>query len=447
MAGDDDPTHWIVPTRGAKTLPAVEVLTGRGFVTGKSGSGKSNTASVIVEELLDAGFPLLIVDTEGEYYGLKAEYELLHVGADETHCDARVTADDAEKLAAVALEENVPVVLDVSDFLDGDAAADLIASVVRELYHREKSARKPFLLLIEELQEYLPQSGGSSELAELLERVAKRGRKRGLGMLGLSQRPSSVDKDFITQCDWMVWHRLTWKNDVDVVRNILGSEIATEIEGLDTGEAYLMTDWDEAVERVTFKRKRTHDAGATPGLEQFERPDLQSVSSDLLADFTDERGGSEPSTATTAGSEAESSTESEAESGSESVSADIPGGFDGATDAQSVDPATLDRDELIALVGRLRERNETLTRTVERLRTGERTAESQAAAAAPRAGQESVAPPAGPQPPSRPATRTGLSGTIVEFTALSLYLLQVCVYRVRLLGYRLRTGGTDDRER
>ena len=48
------------------SLPVVEVLTGRGVVLGKSGSGKSNSASVIVEELLDDGYPVLIVDVDGE---------------------------------------------------------------------------------------------------------------------------------------------------------------------------------------------------------------------------------------------------------------------------------------------------------------------------------------------------------------------------------------------
>jgi ABC-type glutathione transport system ATPase component len=48
------------------SLPVVEILTGRGFITGKSGSGKSNTASVVVEKLLSANFPVLVVDTDGE---------------------------------------------------------------------------------------------------------------------------------------------------------------------------------------------------------------------------------------------------------------------------------------------------------------------------------------------------------------------------------------------
>jgi hypothetical protein len=83
----------------------------------------------------------------------------------------------------------------------------------------------------------------------------------------------------------MLWHRLTWQNDIDVVRKVLGSEIADQVEDLDTGEGFLMTDWDESVERVQFKKKETHDAGATPGLESYERPDLKSVSQDLVREI------------------------------------------------------------------------------------------------------------------------------------------------------------------
>jgi hypothetical protein len=51
---------------------------------------------------------------------------------------------------------------------------------------------------------------------------------------------------------------------------------------MDDGEGFLMTDWGEAVRTVQFHRKETFDAGATPGLEDFERPDLRSVSDDLV---------------------------------------------------------------------------------------------------------------------------------------------------------------------
>jgi len=196
---DDDSTEHIpLDDAGDVTLPVVEVLTGRAFLTGKSGAGKSNSASVIAEELLDRGFPLLIVDTDGEYWGLKEQYEILHVGADE-ECDLQVGAEHAGKLAELALEDNVPIILDVSGFLDADEGDALVRETARELFQREKKRKKPFLMLVEEIHEYIP-------------------------------------ADFL----------------------------------------------DTDIERVQVRRKRTFDAGATPDLDDFERPDLKSVSGDLV---------------------------------------------------------------------------------------------------------------------------------------------------------------------
>jgi len=267
------------------TLPTVDILTGRAFLTGKSGSGKSNTASVVIEELLDAGFPVLIVDCEGEYYGLKEEYELLHAGADE-ECDIQVGPEHAEKLASLALDQNVPVILDVSGFLDEDASDELVRETARQLFVKEKKLKKPFLLVVEEVHEYIPEGAGMGETGRMLIKVGKRGRKHGLGVMGISQRPADVKKDFITQANWLVWHRLTWENDTKVVGRIVGSEYGEQVSELDAGEAFVQADWtDGAVSRIQFKRKRTFDAGATPGLDDFERPELKSVSDGLMDDL------------------------------------------------------------------------------------------------------------------------------------------------------------------
>ncbi|MFB6152486.1 MAG: helicase HerA domain-containing protein [Haloarculaceae archaeon] len=265
-------------------LPVVELLTGRGFVTGKSGSGKSNTASVVAEKLLDNGFGLLVVDIDGEYYGLKEEYEILHAGADE-ECDIQVTVEHAEKLASLALEQNVPIILDVSSFLDEAEARELLTEVSKHLFSKAKKRKQPFLVLVEEVHEYIPQKGSVGECGKMLIKISKRGRKHGLGVVGISQRPADVKKDFITQCDWLVWHRLTWNNDTKVVRRILDADYAEAVEDLDDGEGFLMTDWSESVRRVQFHRKQTFDAGATPGLDDFERPDLKSVSDDLVSEL------------------------------------------------------------------------------------------------------------------------------------------------------------------
>ncbi len=265
-------------------LPVVDLLTGRGFVTGKSGSGKSNSASVIAEKLLDRGFALLVVDIDGEYYGLKEQYEILHVGADE-ECDIQVGPEHADKIATLALENNVPIILDVSSYLDESEADELLKAIAHQLFTKEKKLKKPFLLIIEEIHEYIPEGGGLDECGRMLIKIGKRGRKHGLGIVGVSQRPADVKKDFITQCDWRCWHRLTWNNDTKVVRRVLSGTYAEAVESLADGEAFLRADWASEIRRVQFDRKQTFDAGATPGLEEFERPDLKPVDTDLVSEL------------------------------------------------------------------------------------------------------------------------------------------------------------------
>jgi hypothetical protein len=276
---------------GDVELPVIDVLSGRGFLTGKSGSGKSNSASVVFEELLDhpeGPYPFLVVDTDGEYWGLREEYELLHLGGDD-ECQARVGPEHAEWIAETVLVDRVPIILDVSGYadeggadVDSNIGRELLEEVATALFTKAKAHKQPMLFALEEIHEFIPEGGGLDSLGQRLIKVAKRGRKHGLGLMGMSQRPADVKKSFITQCDWLLWHRLTWNNDTNVVKNVLGSEYADAIEDFDDGEAWLMTDWDGDITRVCVRRKHTFDAGGRPGLEGIDRPDLKGVDEGLL---------------------------------------------------------------------------------------------------------------------------------------------------------------------
>ncbi|WP_103021497.1 ATP-binding protein [Salinibacter altiplanensis] len=269
------------PTR----LPIVDILTGRAFITGKSGSGKSNSASVVIEELLSEGHAVLIVDADGEYRGLKEQYEVLHVGAGEA-CDLQVGPEHSGRLAEIALTQNVPVVLDVSEYLDDEEARTLVQRTTDALYKKEADQRRPFLLVVEEVHEYLPEGPALDDVGQTLIRVAKRGRKRGLGLMGISQRPADVKKSFITQCDWLVWHRLTWDNDTKVVRRVVGSEAASAVQDLGDGESIVLSDWlEESPALVQWRRKDTVDLGATPGLGETEDVELKGISSDIVSEL------------------------------------------------------------------------------------------------------------------------------------------------------------------
>jgi hypothetical protein len=373
----------LLVTEDGITLPAEDVLTGRGFVTGKSGSGKSNTASVLVEELLEKDAPLLIIDTDGEYYGLKEQYEVLHLGASD-RADAVVEPSDAADIADLALAEGVPTVLDISGFLEGDTADRLVYEVAKHLFSQARDVRQPFLLLVEEVHEFVPEQGGLDDVGEMLVRVAKRGRKRGLGLCGLSQRPASVDKDFITQCDWIAWHRLTWANDTRVVDTILGGNYSTDVETLDDGEAFLMADWEQSIQRVQFRRKRTFDAGATPGFGESSTPDLKPIDPAWVERFqtesseapeaNDDLKRTEPEPPAAASEPSDGATDPSSETADEDESGDSSGGSDGSDSGGGTGSSSEDDSDSDSSTA-----NERSSRTPTKAKSSDPTADPQSA--------------------------------------------------------------------
>jgi len=88
-------------------------------VLGITGSGKTNTSAVILEEMLKYKYPMTIVDIDGEYWGLKQQFELLVVGKSK-NVDIEVNVEHARQIAEMSISKNIPVILDMSGFLYED---------------------------------------------------------------------------------------------------------------------------------------------------------------------------------------------------------------------------------------------------------------------------------------------------------------------------------------
>jgi len=271
-------------------LPVADALSGRSLVAGDAGSGTSNSAGVVCEKLLDRGHGMVVVDVDGEYHGLKETYEVLHVGADAA-CDRRVHAAHAETIADLAVEQHVPVIIDVSGFLAESEARDLLAGVTKHLHAKAKTRRHPLLVVVEAVHEYLPEEAGLDECGRMLSRIGASGRKHGLGILGVTERPAAVRSDFRRGCDWQAWHRLTGGADVATVDRVLGSDHADHVGEMADGECFLRTDPGAPVRVVQFERKRTFDAADPPAPGDVEPPTYTGVSGDVLAELDAVTGG------------------------------------------------------------------------------------------------------------------------------------------------------------
>jgi len=86
----------------------------------------------------------------------------------------------------------------------------------------------PVLLVCEEAHRYVPNVGAAQYEAaqEAIRRVAKEGRKYGLGLLLVSQRPSEVEATVLSQCNSWIVLRITNDADREHVRSILPDAMA-----------------------------------------------------------------------------------------------------------------------------------------------------------------------------------------------------------------------------
>lgn len=109
--------------------------------------------------------------------------------------------------------------------------------------------RHPVALMCDEAHVYMPQrnqaSSADSISLDIFEKIAKEGRKYGLGLVVISQRPSEVNKTLISQCSNFVSMRLTNAEDQAVVRKLLPDSLggfSEVLPTLDTGEALVVGD-------------------------------------------------------------------------------------------------------------------------------------------------------------------------------------------------------------
>ncbi|GAA4187337.1 hypothetical protein GCM10022252_20670 [Streptosporangium oxazolinicum] len=92
----------------------------------------------------------------------------------------------------------------------------------------------PFLLVYEEAHNYIPQSEGAryGSVKKAIERIAKEGRKYGVSLMIVSQRPSEISETVFSQCNNFVAMRLTNPADQHYVKRLLPDTVGAITDAL-----------------------------------------------------------------------------------------------------------------------------------------------------------------------------------------------------------------------
>jgi hypothetical protein len=164
-------------------------------------------------------------------------------------------------------------IIDFSE-VPSDVLPVIVGVFARVLYDvqfwLDDKKRTPITSICDEGHLYLPVKDNinivQSRAVEVFERIAKEGRKYGVSLLVVSQRPSDVSRTILSQCNNFVVLRLT--NDVDqsVVRRLMPDSMAgltDMLPLLDVGEAFLLGDSVLLPTRIKLDPPKIKPASAT----------------------------------------------------------------------------------------------------------------------------------------------------------------------------------------
>lgn len=109
-----------------------------------------------------------------------------------------------------------------------------------------KENRHPIALFCDEAHLYVPNEfNGNVHGSTIFERVSKEGRKYGVGLVIISQRPSEVNRTVLSQCNNFISMRLTNADDQSVIKKLLPDSLGDYVNTLpvlDIGEALIVGD-------------------------------------------------------------------------------------------------------------------------------------------------------------------------------------------------------------
>jgi hypothetical protein len=274
------------------TLP-LDAVTQTFAIFGKRGSGKTNGATVLVEELLKAHLPVVILDPVDAWWGLKASFNGKGPGFPVyvfggVHGDLPLEPSSGALIADLVATERVSMILSMKVWGVAERAR-FVTDFAKRLLQVNK---EPVMMVLEEADAFIPQRPAKGEEAMLgaMDRLVRWGRGSGVGCTIVTQRSAKVNKDVTTQAETLIAFRTTGPQDRDAIDGWIKhhagderrEEVLSTLPALPTGTAWVWSpEWLDFFGRAAFRRRETFDSAATPKVGQKVRPPKQLAAVDL----------------------------------------------------------------------------------------------------------------------------------------------------------------------
>lgn len=248
-------------------------------ILGKTGSGKSSTAKLAIEQVSD-DFRVCVLDpVKSDWWGITSsadgrspglQFKIL--GGPHGHVPLHSSAGKVigQLVGSGALTHSV---IDMADFEAGGIQRFFV-DFAQALW---KNQRGVLYLVIEEAHEFAPKEragfGAENMAIHWAKKLATGSRTKGIHLIVATQRIQSLHNAVLGSCDSLIAHRIGTPADQEPVikwlrANVQDKALRTEVEAslsrLPTGTGWLCSGEAQIFEKIAFPRIATFDNTATP---------------------------------------------------------------------------------------------------------------------------------------------------------------------------------------
>jgi hypothetical protein len=124
----------------------------------------------------------------------------------------------------------------------------------------------PVFVVLEEAHNFVPAQGGERAASStIIERIASEGRKFGIFLTIITQRPNKVNSNVLSQCNSQIIMRLTNPDDMNAVRKSsegLSEDLFLDLPGLNRGEAILVGELTKIPTMLKVSGRQSGEGGS-----------------------------------------------------------------------------------------------------------------------------------------------------------------------------------------
>jgi hypothetical protein len=258
---------------------------------GQRGTGKSNLAARLIEQLGEHPIPMFVGDYKGDYTTLPEILKRCVIAGapdwpGQKECDIywRITKQNAEHAGALIMERGVQLVFECLTYDSLDEACEVMTSVIKGMFDwslkQPIDQRIPALVLLDEAQQFLPQNQGdsrinkelSNQLFLMFEKLNSVGRSFGFTPAFFTQRIAQIRKEVIGGSELFFLMRQTLPLDLREYEKIIGKDENEKwlldrriAQRLEQGYGIVFRDGEFFV--THFKKRGSTHNNITPELE------------------------------------------------------------------------------------------------------------------------------------------------------------------------------------